>query len=223
MHSDYVSPAFEKDAFNCPSCGVYARQTFHGAMRTVSTGQFAGALAELKHFEISTCDRCEHVAIWHNEVLVYPTIAAGPLPHPDMPEEVAADYSEARQIASRSPRSAAALLRLALQKLCIHLGGAGENLNSDIGELVQKGLDAQVQRALDTLRIVGNNAVHPGEIDLRDDQATVERLFRLLNFVVQQMITQPKEIAELWGTLPEGPRRAAEERGEKKDRRATDV
>src|SRR5688500_20024311 len=98
MNHDYVSPEFEKDAFNCPSCGVYSRQTFHGAMRTIMGGSFSGALTELKLFAVSTCDRCDQVAIWHDEALVYPAIAGGPVPHPDMPADVAADYSEARQV-----------------------------------------------------------------------------------------------------------------------------
>jgi len=39
------------------------------------------------------------------------------MPHLDMPDTVKELYNEAREIASESPRAAAALLRLALEKL----------------------------------------------------------------------------------------------------------
>ena len=210
--TDYVAPTFEASAFNCPSCGVYSRQTFFGAMKTMATGQFKGIRTELSEFHVSTCDHCEEIAIWHEERLIYPLAAGGPAPHPDMPADVASDYGEARVVADLSPRSAAALLRLALQKICKHLGEPGKNINEDIGSLVKRGLNPSIQRALDVLRITGNNALHPGELDVRDDRILVGKLFALLNVIVQQMITQPREIEELWGQMPDGAREAVQKR-----------
>jgi hypothetical protein len=44
--------------------------------------------------------------------------------------------------------------------------------------------------------------VHPGKIDLRDDQATAETLFLLVNRIAESMISEPKRIAAMYSTLP---------------------
>jgi hypothetical protein len=120
-----------------------------------------------------------------------------------MPEEVQKDYEEARRIVGQSPRGACALLRLAVQKLCDELGQQGETINKAIGNLVKDGLPVEVQQALDALRVIGNNAVHPGELDLTDDQETAIGLFNLLNFVVQDQIAAPRERQKLFAKLPQ--------------------
>jgi hypothetical protein len=103
---------------------------------------------------------------------------------------------------SVSPRGAAALLRLAIQKLCAHLGEDGKNINADISALVKKGLDQRIQQALDALRVIGNEAVHPGTMDLNDDPQTVESLFKLFNIIVDRMISEPKHIDSVYELLP---------------------
>ena len=102
-----------------------------------------------------------------------------------------------------SKKSAAALLRLALQVLVDDLEPGSGTINDKIGALVQKGLDPGVQQAMDVLRVVGNNAVHPGQIDLDADDALLLALFGLLNLIVDQVITRPKMLAGLFGSLPQ--------------------
>ena len=81
-------------------------------------------------------------------------------------------------------------------------------MNNDIAVLVKQGLDPLVQKALDIVRVVGNNAVHPGELDLKDDRATAAKLFELVNRIAQDLITHPKELQELFEEkVPEGAKR----------------
>ena len=87
-----------------------------------------------------------------------------------------------------------------------------KNIDDDIASLVKKGLPVEVQEALDSLRVIGNEAVHPGEMDLRDDVGTATALFGLLNFVVKDRIAEPKERKRLFGLLPERKREAIAKR-----------
>jgi hypothetical protein len=135
--------------------------------------------------------------------MVYPHSSSAPLPNQDMPEVVREDYMEARRVFAISPRSAAALLRLSIQRLMPHLGEKGKNINDDIASLVQSGLSEKVRQALDIVRVIGNNAVHPGQIDLNDEPQTAEALFRLVNLIVEKMISEPKHIDNLYSKLPQ--------------------
>jgi Domain of unknown function (DUF4145) len=130
-----------------------------------------------------------------------------PDPHELMPDEIKALYEEARQVFSISKRSSAALLRLVIQELCTMSGGEG-NIYKDIQKLVDDGLQVHVQQALDIIRIVGNSAVHAGEIDLSDE--TARSLFGLVNDIVDELIAKPKkqaQISEQYGKLPETKKR----------------
>ncbi|MEQ8194328.1 MAG: DUF4145 domain-containing protein [Rhodospirillales bacterium] len=164
---------------------------------------------------ISQCYNCDEVSVWLYDRLIWPTLGTAPVPNSDLPKDALKDYLEASGILDSSPRGAAALLRLALQKLCKHLGEKGENINADIASLVKKGLDVRVQQALDVVRVVGNNAVHPGQIDLSDDRAAAEKLFSLINLITEIMITQPKHVSAMFGDLPESARMAIEKRDKK--------
>lgn len=167
---------------------------------------------EVVNLYLSQCFSCEKLSIWLATDLLYPVQSYPVEPHDEMPTDISTDFSEAAAIVDRSPRGAAALLRLCLQKLTTHLGGKGKNLDDDIGALVKRGLDIRIQRALDIVRVTGNNAVHPGKIDLRDDKATAIELFRLVNLIVEAMIAMPKHVESMYDALPEGAKRAIEKR-----------
>ena len=166
----------------------------------------------LWNVSLSRCFNCDDISMWIYNGLVYPRRGEAPASNPDLSDEIRRDYDEASSILDLSPRGAAALIRLAIQKLCKELGQPGDNINHDIGALVAAGLDARIQKALDAVRVIGNNAVHPGQIDLRDDRATAETLFRLVNLIAEKMISEPKHVDEVYATLPQEARTAIEKR-----------
>lgn len=151
---------------------------------------------------VSKCFNCKDIAVWKHSQLIYPSYGDAPEVNPDTPNEIKRDYQEASVILNQSPRGAAALLRLAIQKLCIVLGKPGKNINDDIAALVAEGLDPRVQKALDALRVIGNEAVHPGLIDLKDDRDTAEGLFKLFNLIVDKIISEPKHIDAIYDLIP---------------------
>lgn len=165
----FTSPAFKLDAFHCPYCATYAHMTWHDLYTSNYSTLYYDAL----------CARCNKASLWlvtkfangpfgrddQSAELIYPDNGLAALPEGDMPPDVKQDYEEAAKIFSKSPRGAAALLRLGLQKLCKHLGEEGKNINSDIRNLSAKSiLPPLVVKVADTVRIAGNNAVHPGEM-----------------------------------------------------------
>jgi hypothetical protein len=210
MKPQYFPPTFHATEFHCIHCGVFASQSWlimyvHEYNNALNVG-----------FAASRCAHCKDLAFWYEGKMIVPTSAPVEPAHGDLPETCRGEFDEARNIFSQSPRAAAALLRLCIQKLMPHLGESGTNINDDIKSLVAKGLPSTVQRALDFCRVVGNHAVHPGEITLNDSPEIAQQLFRMINFIVDDRITRPREIEELYQTLPEGNRKAIEERDQPK-------
>lgn len=157
---------------------------------------------QLRNCTISQCFNCNRASVWIHSKLVYPVVGNVLPANSDMSDDVRRDYEEASSILNQSPRGAAALLRLAIQKLCKELGQPGKNINDDIKALVESGLDKRVQQALDAVRVIGNFAVHPGLIDIKDDRASAEALFKLLNLIVDKTISEPKHVQEIYDSLP---------------------
>lgn len=215
---NYVPPTFKKSAFNCPHCNAYAK------MHWASMGSRIGDM----DLYAAKCSHCDKMACWEATTYdeektdfvdgrqVIPEISSTPMPHPEMPEAIKSDYQEARDILNRSPRGAAALLRLCIQKLCIELGETTGSIDKDVKSLVEKGLPVGIQKALDVVRVIGNHAVHPGKLTDEDISEVAVSLFELVNAVVDDRIARPKELEALYLRLPEGSRKAIADRDAKK-------
>ena len=102
-------------------------------------------------------------------------------------------------------------MRLVVEQLVRDLDREERSLNDAIGALVKDGLNPVVQRSLDVTRVTGNDAVHPGEIDV-DDEDNVASIMGLVNVIAEQLIEVPRHIEEQYASLPEEKREQIEKR-----------
>ena len=142
----YFPPIHAKGQFHCPHCGVFAKQRwshlyaggdeystqYHNSNIRGLTPS-SGNLVE--DWTTSFCEHCGGMMIWLKGKIVFPKKISVEQPNSDLAKDIQTDYLEAANVLDDSPRSAAAILRLALQKLCKQLGEKGENINEDIAEL----------------------------------------------------------------------------------------
>jgi hypothetical protein len=217
----FINPTFQSASFTCPNCGVTTSQiwsknisiTYHS---TEPDGRVIARNYEISKYHICKCSHCTDISIWGGNKMIFPLVGTVPNPNDDLPTTIQEDYLEARNIVNLSPRGAAALLRLAVQKLCIELGEKGKNINDDIKNLVKKGLPETMQQALDSVRVIGNNAVHPGQIDLSDNVDIAYKLFGFINIIAEMLISQPKRIKEFYElNIPEELRNQINQRDNK--------
>lgn len=206
---NYNPPEYEKQNFNCPFCNVLAFQQWK---YWYAEGEFMYAI----------CQNCGKKHIWKisDKKMIYPIVSTAPLPNEDMPKVVKKIYEEARAVQNLSPRATAALLRVALEKLTENLGEKEGNLNERIGNLNKKGFPEKVIQSLDIVRITANEGgSHAGEIDLtgKDNEEIVNKLFFLINFIVEKVITENKEIDTMFNNLPEDKKQGIENRDNNKE------
>lgn len=215
MNNNYVSPEKDLNAFNCPHCGAYSNMMWYNLV-FCQEGCYYGDFKQ--NLTGARCARCNRFSIWHGDEMIIPSNSTAPMPNEDMPECIKELYEEARSIVNKSPRGAAALLRLALDKLCDEIEEECKTKNKideKIIILVKKGLSEQLQQAFDFVRVTGNDAVHElGLIDVQDNPEIATTLFGLLNFIVEKMITDKKKIEGLYNLIPESRREKIKERNE---------
>ena len=158
---------------------------------------------DVQNVSISYCFNCNEMCLWVYDQLVWPRRIADPEPKLHVPLNVRRECEEAGQTLEASPRGAAALLRLAIEKLCKELGMSDDGLKGDIALFVREDIDARVQKVLDAARIIENNAVRPSPIGPGDDRATAETLSGLVNLICEKMIMEPRHLQAMYTKLRE--------------------
>lgn len=219
----FISPKFLEETFTCPHCDVTSHQAWYGndhARKLIKVdfpvadeeefllSPVSESVEALYYWQISKCDHCEKIALWHCGELIYPPTNIVEGPNADMPEDVKRNYLEAAKVVGISPKSAAALLRLALQTLLKEILGEESTgkIYNDIQILKKKRLSNSLIKALDIIRINGNESVYPGTINLNDEKHDAIYLFELMNVICDQCFTQPKKIEDMYEKLPENKR-----------------
>lgn len=205
---NYIVPQKTKSSFTCPHCNTvsYMEYGVHHFQRDFVRNDFVNNLT------IARCTNCGKKVIWIDDEYIYPQKQAVE-PNEDMPSSVKSLFEEAGNVYTLSPRAACALLRLAIDRLCNELGENDRDINKNIGKLVSRGLPLRIQQALDVVRVVGNKAVHPGTIAFDvDDEQTAIMLMNLINMIVEYMITQPKQINEMFNQLPDSVKKSISKR-----------
>lgn len=195
-------PTYYKDKFICPFCELFVKHKWKADV----LANYQDKNEEI--FSMSRCTNCNKSIIWSEKYreIIYPEIYTIPKPHKELDKNIKELYNEATMICKKSPRGAAALLRLALEKFLKQLNVPGRSLSQMIGNLIKKGVDKNIKNACDIVRIYGNYAVHAGEIDLNDNLEIVRGLFWLINKIAKIELTEKKEIESMFSSLPERKR-----------------
>lgn len=188
----------------CPLCDTLSDQWWRDLyLKTASYSDTEpdnyNAVPELRQV---TCNACAGVAYWFGDRMVHPPLRMGPPPHDDAPGSVKELYREAQAVAGASPRAAAVLLRVALERLMSEAGSSGKTLNDAIGDYVAAGgVPAELQQAMDTVRITGNDAAHPEELRLDDTAGGVAALFEIVNELVDRLVGFKARMARIYENL----------------------
>ena len=107
MEMPFKAPVFEEKSFNCPHCNAYSHQTWE---RICTPGKMM--YEEISDLMVAWCSCCQQYSLWLTDKMIYPEESGIQMPNPDLRDDTKADYNEARSIVNKSPRGAAALLRL---------------------------------------------------------------------------------------------------------------
>lgn len=206
----YEAPAYEKQAFNCPHCGVLARQWWGAVWTGTNWIKFKQPSDKIS---CSACEYCNNIAIWVYEDkrvrLIHPLGTQAAPAHDLLPAELVPLYREAQLVFSTSPRAAAGLLRVLLSRLMPYLGlPAGSKLAENIGALAKKGLPPEMREIMDKCRASGKYALLPGQIAPNENPQSVQMLFEVVNFLVAEFIEKPAQLKKCQARLQDAPAQA---------------
>ena len=134
----------------------------------------------MANLHLSSCHSCNGFALWVGERLTFPINVDKT---PALAEE---DFEEAAAILTKSPRGATALMRVCIQKLMPLLKQDGKNLDDWMSSLVRKGLEVDIQQAMEVLQILKNDLVQPTSLDTQEDKEMALRFVDSLKAILER-------------------------------------
>lgn len=150
---------------------------------------------------VTICDHCHKPTIWlnDNQTLkpVLPSDNQYPSASDKMPQKVKDLYNQAGSIADKSPRAANAMLRSAIEELMYIIMKTQGDLNDMIDRAYNKNIiTTHIKKSLHSIRLLGNNALHPNQIRIEDDVDTND-IFNIINHIVDVTIHHQEVIENI--------------------------
>ena len=150
-------------------------------------------------FHIGYCSTCHQITIWKGREMIYP-VPLGIEPCEDMPESVKELFIEAQRITYLSPRSACALLRVSLERLCDSIAELHNTEGFDHASWLKTkikslSLPPDLESIFMTVKDVGDSSAHGNshnaEIDFsgKDSVGVALKSAQLVNALVQILIS----------------------------------
>jgi hypothetical protein len=186
----YKSPALHSEGFNCPHCGIYARQTWE--------------MIRMRHpsYHMAECDACGSESLWREGVIVFPIMGIAPPSHIQMPPEAYALYSKARQLSTLNASVAMIYVRMALVAVMRYAGAKGEDLAADVEQFCLQGLGTRrFWASLEQVRLTGSRKVGLGQLCESDDERMLSLGFYVLNAMVEECVASPNTLASFYADL----------------------
>lgn len=221
-----VAPKLDLKSFTCPHCGVLSqhdwRYVLSGAHSEEGHALVLASPSDLwgedTTWMFATCGACDEHSFWRGAEMVWP-MSAGAVapPHDELTEPARGLYIEARAVLPHSRRAAAALIRASLERLLREvLEEPGGRLH-DLIATAHTRVSVPLWRMLTAVRVLGNTTLHEDDdselvtLYLGDDDAsTAEPYFWTVNAVVEELIERPRIAAEMYASIPDSKRAAAE-------------
>jgi hypothetical protein len=142
---------------------------------------------KMANLHISNCHSCNGFSLWVGGLLVFPTRID------KTPELVEEDLEEAAAILNKFPRGAAALMRVCIQKLVPLLEDNDKELNQRISSLVRKGLEMEMQQAMDVLQVLRSDPVQLSRLESQADKKTILRFLDSLKEVLERRMSRNRD------------------------------
>ena len=139
--------------FQCPHCGVVASQWW---------ADLTGNVWPTPWPKACRCSECDKISLWYRSVMLVPA-TGGMAPPSPRPAERTCKPITTKRVQWWLIRSGQqpALLRLAIEKLCVELNDKPMRLDDHIAALVAKGLNEKTALMFDVVRVGGNSGAHP--------------------------------------------------------------
>jgi hypothetical protein len=142
---------------------------------------------KMANLHVSNCHNCNGFAIWVAGRLGFPIDVE------KTPEFVEGDFEQAAAILNNSPREAAALMRVCIQKLVPLLKQEGKSLNDYMSSLVRKGLEVEIRQAVEVLQVLRNETGQPTSLETQEDKEMALRFFDSLKAVLERRMLRNQD------------------------------